>query len=87
VKHQACALPVVTVEWAPIPLWCAISGFGRSKTYEYIARGRLRAKKLDNRTLIHVPSGLAFMASLPDARITTGLSKAAHRGSSCSEVG
>jgi hypothetical protein len=37
-----------------------------------LGRGDLRAKKLNNRLLIDVPHGLAYLASLPDAKITTG---------------
>jgi hypothetical protein len=59
--------------WAPIEKWCAISGFGKTKTYEHLALGNLRAKKAGKRTLVHVPSGLAFIESLPDANFTTGL--------------
>jgi hypothetical protein len=61
--------------WAPIDRWCAISGLGRTRTYEHLALGNLRAKKAGKRTLVHVPSGLAFIESLPDANMTTGLSR------------
>ena len=61
--------------WAPIDKWCAISGFGKTKTYEHLALGHLRAKKMGKRTLVHIPSGLAFIESLPDAEMTTGLSR------------
>lgn len=52
---------------APIPRWCAISGMSRSGTYDALARGQLRAKKLGGKTLIDVPHGLAWLESLPDA--------------------
>jgi len=42
---------------------------GRSSTYEALARGDLRAIKLGTRTLIDVAHGLAWLASLPAARI------------------
>ena len=61
--------------WAPIDKWCAISGFGKTKTYEHLALGNLRAKKAGKRTLVHVPSGLAFIESLPDANLRTGLAR------------
>jgi hypothetical protein len=62
-------------EWAPIQVWQGISGWGKTKTYEHIALRNLRAKKFGKRTLIHVPSGLEYIESLPDAVMTTGLSR------------
>ena len=67
--------PGVAAEWATVANWCAISGFGQTRTYELIALGILRAKKAGRRTLVHVPSGLDFIESLPDANLTTGLSR------------
>jgi hypothetical protein len=61
--------------WAPIDKWCEISGFGRTTTYQHLALGNLRAKKAGKRTLVHIPSGLAFIESLPDAEVKTGLSQ------------
>jgi len=55
--------------YATIPDWCAISGMGRSKTYEALGRGDLRAIKIGNRTLIDVAPGLQWMDSLPQANI------------------
>jgi len=55
--------------YATIPDWCAISGLGRSKTYEALGRGDLRAIKIGNRTLIDVAPGLQWMDSLPQATI------------------
>ncbi len=49
--------------------WCALSGMGRSATYEALGAGHLRAVKLGARTLIDVPYGLAWLASLPPATI------------------
>lgn len=50
--------------------WCALSGMGRTKTYEALADSHLRAVKLGAKTLIDVQHGLAWLASLPAARIT-----------------
>ena len=64
--------PTDTLErphYAPIPRWCAMSGMGRSKTYDHLGRGDLRAVKVGNRTLIDVAHGLTWMASLPQAEI------------------
>ena len=54
---------------ATIPFWCALSGMGRSTTYEALSRGDLRAIKLGTRTLIDVPHGLAWLDSLPLATV------------------
>jgi hypothetical protein len=58
--------------YAPLPIWFDISGMRKTATYEALGRGDLRARKLNNRLLIDVPHGLAYLASLPDAKITTG---------------
>src|SRR5690348_15981175 len=60
-----------------IKLWCAISGMGRSSTYEAIASGFLRAVKLNNTTLVDVEFGLTQLAKLPSARSTIGLRRRA----------
>ena len=49
-----------------IPGWCEASGCGRTQTYAAIAAGKLRARKFGKRTLILVPDGRAFLASLPE---------------------
>lgn len=55
--------------YAPVPEWCRISGMGRSKTYEGLGVGDLRAIKVGARTLIDVSHGLAWLKSLPPAVI------------------
>jgi hypothetical protein len=65
----------ITPRYAPITDWCAISGMGRSSVYEALGRGDLRAIKLGVRTLIDVEAGLAWLASMPTAKITTGRSR------------
>ena len=55
--------------YAPIPRWCAISGMGRTRVYEELAKGNLRAVKLGSRTLIDVEAGLAWLRSLPPAPV------------------
>jgi hypothetical protein len=62
----------ITPKFAPISDWCAISGMSRSVVYEALGRGDLRAIKLGARTLINVEAGLAWLASMPPAEITTG---------------
>lgn len=49
--------------------WCDISGMGRSVTYDALGRGDLRAIKVGTRTLIDVAHGLAWLRSLPPAKI------------------
>jgi hypothetical protein len=58
--------------YASIEDWCKLTGMGRTNTYRHLALGNLTAKKLGRSTLIDVPSGLAWLRSLPDARISTG---------------
>jgi hypothetical protein len=72
--------PNVPIKYAPLPDWFAISGMRRTATYEAIGRGDLRAVKLNGRTLIDVEHGLAYFASLPEAKITTGRRRSADRG-------
>ena len=55
--------------YASVADWLAISGMGRSTTYEALGRGDLRARKLGTRTLIDVPHGLAWLDSLPVATV------------------
>ena len=62
----------VTPRYAPISDWCSLSGMGRSSVYEALGRGDLKAIKLGVRTLIDVEHGLAWLASMPAAEITTG---------------
>lgn len=54
---------------ATIAGWCALSGMGRSVTYEALGRGDLHAVKVGARTLIDVTLGLAWLDSQPPATI------------------
>jgi hypothetical protein len=76
--------PGITIKYAPLSDWFVISGMRRTATYEALGRGDLRAVKLNNRTLIDVERGLAWLASLPAAEITTGRRRdAANAASGC----
>ena len=44
---------------------CAIAGIGRSKLYEVISNGSLKARKLGKRTLILRDDLRQFLAALP----------------------
>lgn len=57
--------------YATVPGWCAISGIKRTTTYYEISRGNLRAIKLGARTLLDVQHGLAWLATLPLATLTS----------------
>lgn len=63
------ACPPVQPARATVKGWCALSGMGRSATYEALGAGHLRAVKVGARTLIDVPHGLAWLDSLPPADI------------------
>ncbi len=59
-----------TPKYAPIdPVWCTISGMSRRQTYVELGRGNLKAIKVGTRTLIDVEAGLAWLRSLPSAKI------------------
>jgi hypothetical protein len=57
--------------YATIRDWIAMTGVSRSSTYLALGRGDLRAKKFGTRTLIDVEAGLAWLESMPDAKIRT----------------
>lgn len=59
----------VTPVFATVAAWCALSGMGRSATYEALGASHLHAVKLGSRTLINVSAGLAWLNSLPPAII------------------
>jgi hypothetical protein len=56
--------PFVTVRQA-----CALGSLGRSKLYEIMGLGLVRAIKLGTKTLIDTASLLAYLESLPTAKI------------------
>jgi hypothetical protein len=58
------------IKYAPIPKWVEITGVNRTATYAALGDGHLRAIKVGRRTLIDVPHGLAWLASLPAAAIS-----------------
>ena len=70
-EHQPVST-ITTPKFGPIPVWMATSGMSRSGTYEALGDGRLRAVKLGSKTLVDFEHGLAYLASLPPAKITTG---------------
>ena len=52
----------------PVNAFAKALGVSRSKVYEEIRLGRLRAKKLGSRTLITATDGRAYLDSLPDVK-------------------
>lgn len=58
-----------TPKFCTIDYWLAISGMGRRATYDKLGTGELRAVKQGSRTLIDVEAGLAWLRSLPPAKI------------------
>ena len=58
VKSEPLAVPMTRV-----PDWLGIS---RSKAYEEIAAGRLKAVKCGSKTLVPYTSGQAWLDALPD---------------------
>lgn len=57
-RHEPLAVPM-----SRAPDWLGIS---RSKIYEEIAAGRLKAKKSGSKTLVTYASGQAWLDALPD---------------------
>lgn len=49
--------------------WMALTGMGRRATYDALGLGQIRAIKRGARTLIDVDHGLAWLRSLPPAKI------------------
>ena len=47
---------------------CRVAGIGRTKIYEAISEGRLKARKLGKRTLVLRADLQTFLASLPVVR-------------------
>lgn len=56
-------------KFAQLPTWLALSGMNRSATYLALGRGDLKAVKAGKTLLIDVEAGLAWLRSLPPARI------------------
>lgn len=54
----------------PIPDAADILGIKVSKTYELLAEGKIRAKKIGSRTVVLDESLREFLASQPDAHVT-----------------
>jgi excisionase family DNA binding protein len=46
---------------------CAVAGIGRTKIYQAISEGRLKARKCGKRTLVLRNDLREFLVSLPDA--------------------
>lgn len=68
-RRRVARAPKPQPVFATVQVWCAISGMGKTTTYQALAAGRLRAKKLGRRILIDVEHGLSFVRSLPSADI------------------
>lgn len=63
---EAHAIPV---KYGPLDTWQRMSGLGRSKTYEMLGDGTLRAVKVGKRLLIDIEHGLTALAAMPPATI------------------
>ncbi len=59
----------ITPKYAPLDFCCAISGLGRTRTYELLGDGTLRAIKCGKRLLVDVEFGLGALAAMPAAQI------------------
>lgn len=59
----------IVPRFASIPHWSLLSGVGRTKSYELIGDGTLRAVHVGRRILVDVEHGLAAIAAMPRAEI------------------
>lgn len=55
-------------QYTTIRGWVELTSISRSQTYELLAAGHIRAVKVGTRTLIHLPSALAWLTAQPAAR-------------------
>lgn len=49
----------------PLPAFLKLAGIGRTKAYEEIAAGRLKARKMGSRTVILAADARAWLETLP----------------------
>jgi hypothetical protein len=61
--------PAEGASYETIDIWKLRSGMSTDAVYKALSRGDLKAVKLGKRTMIDVQHGLAWLASLPAARI------------------
>jgi hypothetical protein len=59
-------VPGVEKRWQPLAQWCTENGWSRTKTYEWLNDGRLRAKKNGRLTIIDCEHANRVIAALPD---------------------
>lgn len=59
-----------TPRYVSVQEWLAISNMGRRTFYERVAAGQLKAVKLGARTLVDLEASLAWMKTLPPAKIS-----------------
>lgn len=69
IKESPALAAAIRPAFATIEDWLVISGMGRRATYDDIGAGHLKAVKRGTRTLIDVEAGLAYLRSLPPAKI------------------
>lgn len=55
--------------FAVIPKTCELTGLSRSRLYELIGAGAVRAVKAGTRTLVDIASVVAYLHALPPAQV------------------
>lgn len=68
-QAEAEAIDAPLPAFATIDRWCALSGMSRRATYDDLGEGNLHGVKRGTRTLIDVRRGIAYLRSLPPAKI------------------
>ena len=61
--------PTPAPRYSPIPKACDVLGFRRSKLYELAGAGAIRIVKVGGRSLVDMEAAMAYMATLPLAKI------------------
>lgn len=64
-----------TPNFVSIAEWCFRSGISRSRTYELLATGDIKAHKVGRRTLIDLKAGLAWLDAQPAPKIALEFAK------------
>jgi excisionase family DNA binding protein len=69
VTDKICADIGALPRYAPVDRACELLGFRRSKLYELAGDGLIRMIKVGSRSVVDMEAALAYMATLPVARI------------------
>jgi hypothetical protein len=66
-KVSEAVAGIVDPQFGTVDTWCKLSGQTRTKAYEALAAGHLKAVKNGRTTLIDIQAGFAWLRTLPAA--------------------